>query len=120
MATDAQTEGTVRALTRTLGELRERTEDRDRAVEAARGMRGTEALLRGQVAALTAERDSARALVREAAPWMGGALEMANPGDVARLTGWLDRAKALLADWHDSLDAAVPGAGTMLRNQDGE
>jgi hypothetical protein len=74
--------------------------------------------VRAQLEYVIEERDTLRALVREAGPHMGGALEYANPGDVARLKGWLNRAAALLGDWHDSLDAAVPGTGTMLRNQE--
>ena len=76
-----------------------------RLSEAVRMMRGTDALLRAQVAGLEVlrdayakERGTALALVREAVPWMGGALEMANPGDLARLEDWLARARALLGD----------------------
>jgi hypothetical protein len=79
----------------------------ERATEAARGLRMTDELLRGQVATLEELRDgyaeqlaAARALVREAVPFVEGynrELEDCHSANTPVLA-WLARARALLGD----------------------
>jgi hypothetical protein len=111
--TQAQMDGNVRALTRTLAELRERTDEVGRLAEAVRGMRETDALLRAQVDTLTAERDKARWVCTERADKIDAALALVretvdsvflsqdSDGEVVlywrgTVADFLDRARALL------------------------
>jgi len=62
-----------------------------------------------------------RALVRAAATIIEyGINRLDDDIAIREQCAWLDKARAILGDWHDSLDAAVPGTGTMLRREDGE
>ena len=61
-----------------------------------------------------------RALVRAAATIIEyGINRLDDDIAIREQCAWLDKARAILGDWHDSLDAAVPGTGTMLRREDG-
>ena len=110
--TQAQMDGNVRALTTTLAELRERTDEVGRLEASVRSMQGSDAILRAQVdmleqlrdaahsavAVIGEQRDAALALVREAvnSEWHDG--EYINPHADAAIGDWLDRARALLKD----------------------
>lgn len=114
--TQAQYDGCGRALTTTLIELSERTDEVGRLAEAVRGIRETDALLRAQVAGLTKERDT-YATERDAALTLVRALALA----IGAIDGALC-SSSLGLEWYavrvTAMDALLNSAAVVLEEQD--